>query len=395
MLHISDDQRRARLARRHALHPDHHVDDALAATRAMTVLHATEAATVHLAVRARTHSVEPHHVDAALYDDRSVVKQLAMRRTLFVFPTDLLPAAWGSASARVAATELARLAKDVERSGVARDGVRWVDRAVEQVVEHLSTAEPTDVAALRTAIPELAAPIVFGSGRWAREGPVAPRVVTVAGARGAVVRGPNAGHWRLSRPRWTTMSDWLADVPPSDDAATGYAELVGRWLRTFGPGTETDIVWWLGATKTAVRRALADVDAVAVSLDSGDVGYVLPDDLTDDDPVDDWAALLPVLDPTAMGWKQRDFYFAPHDVPRLMDSAGNIGATAWWNGRIVGAWIQDAEGRVSVVPTRPDELPRHAHEMLQSQAEALTHWLGGTVVTSVYASPLMRTPALD
>ena len=37
-----------------------------------------------------------------------------MRRTLFVFPRDLLPAAWGSASARVAGAERARLAKEVE-----------------------------------------------------------------------------------------------------------------------------------------------------------------------------------------------------------------------------------------------------------------------------------------
>ena len=52
-----------------------------------------------------------------------------------------------------------------------------------------------------------------------------------------------------------------------------------RWLATFGPGTETDIVWWLGSTKTAVRRALADLEAVEVSLDGGGTGWVLPDDL--------------------------------------------------------------------------------------------------------------------
>ena len=51
-----------------------------------------------------------------------MVKQLAMRRTLFVFPRDLLPAAWGSASARVAGTLATRLVKEVEAGGLAEDG---------------------------------------------------------------------------------------------------------------------------------------------------------------------------------------------------------------------------------------------------------------------------------
>lgn len=34
--------------------------------------------------------------------------------------------------------------------------------------------------------------------------------------------------------------------------------LVRRWLCAYGPGTEADLVWWLGATKTAVRRCLDD-----------------------------------------------------------------------------------------------------------------------------------------
>src|SRR5690625_682218 len=104
----------------------------------MTVLHATEAATVHLAVHARTEGVSPADVDRALYEDRSLVKQLAMRRTLFVFPRDLLPAALGSASARVAETQRRNIERDVERHGVAEDGATWLDRAGSAVSAHLS-----------------------------------------------------------------------------------------------------------------------------------------------------------------------------------------------------------------------------------------------------------------
>ena len=89
---------------------------------------------------------------------------------------------------------------------------------------------------------------------------MAPRILAWMGARGDLVRGRNDGGWWVSRPVWTRMEDWLdgpLDNPEGRlDEADGYRELIRRWLWTFGPGTETDIVWWLGGTKAAVRRAL-------------------------------------------------------------------------------------------------------------------------------------------
>jgi len=102
---IDDAERRARLARRHALAPQHRVEDALAATKAMTVLHATESATPYLSLFARIDSFTRSGMDNALFEERSLVKQLAMRRTVFVFPRDLLPAAISSPSARIARQE--------------------------------------------------------------------------------------------------------------------------------------------------------------------------------------------------------------------------------------------------------------------------------------------------
>ena len=93
MRHVTDPERRVRLGRRHALAPGHRAPDPVAATRAMTVLHATEAPSVYLSLWARVDGLTVDTVDRALYDERSLVKQLAMRRTLFVFPRYLLPAA--------------------------------------------------------------------------------------------------------------------------------------------------------------------------------------------------------------------------------------------------------------------------------------------------------------
>ena len=388
MLRFSDAQRRTRLARRHGVHPAFRYPDPVAATTAMTVLHATEPPTVHLALHARVDGLTTDAVDDLLNEQRTVVKQLAMRRTLFGFPRDLLPAALGSASARVAASELRRLAGDVERSGVATDGIAWVEAAAADVLAHLGADGALDATALRQQVPALATRITFGSGKWSQEAPIAPRVITLLGARGQVFRGRNASHWRISRPVWTSARAWLGADPVLLPEAEGYAELVRRWLWTFGPGTETDLVWWLGATKAAVRRALADVAAVGVVLDSGETGWVLPGDEEPDEPVEPWAALLPTLDPTTMGWKQRDFYLDPADVPFLFDSVGNGGTTAWWDGRVVGCWVQEPDASVRVVyRTDPGRTARAA---LDAEARRLTGFFAGEVVTSVFASPQVR-----
>ena len=212
-------------------------------------------------------------------------------------------------------------------------------------------------------------------------------MLTHLGLTADIVRGRNTLHWRLSRPRWDAMERWLGDVPPAASAEDGYAELVRRWLATFGPGTETDVVWWLGSTKTAVRGALADAEAVEVSLDGGGTGWVLPDDLDPAPDVEPWAALLPVLDPTVMGWKERSFYLRDHG-PQLFDTNGNAGTTAWWDGRVVGCWVQDEAGAVEV--RLLEKLSRAAHAALAVEAERLTAWLDGTRVGTVYPSVAMK-----
>jgi hypothetical protein len=164
---------------------------------------------------------------------------------------------------------------------------------------------------------------------------------------------------------------------------------VRAWLRSFGPGTEADITWWLGSTLRAVRAALADVGAVAVDLD-GQTGYVLADDLEPVDEVEPWVALLPPLDPTTMGWKERAWYLGPHrDL--LVDGAGNAGPTIWCDGRIVGGWRQHADGEVQLQLL--DDVGAEARAALDEEAARLTAWFDGTRILPRYPSPLSKVAA--
>ncbi len=378
------------MVRRQALGGANRVADPVAAATSVVCLHATEPASVYLSVAARTDDVTVADIDRALYDDRSLVKQLAMRRTLFAFPRDLLPAAWGSASARVAEAERKRIGRNAVTAGLTDDGDAWLAARRDEVLDLLASAGPLGAQQLRERLPTLDVKVAVSPGtKWGGEIPIAPRVLGWLGARADIVRGsqrrPLAHLASAVDARWP--GGW-ARAPRRLEEAAGYAELVSRWLARFGPGTETDIVWWLGGTKAAVRRALADLAAVQVTLDGGGTGWLLPDDLEPEEPVDPMAALLPVLDPTTMGWKERGFYLDPADAPFLFDTAGNAGTTAWWDGRIVGAWVQDEAGRVQVL-LRADP-GRAARAALDAEARRLTAWLDGQVVGSVYKSQQMK-----
>ena len=104
--------------------------------------------------------------------------------------------------------------------------------------------------------------------------------------------------------------------------------------------------WWTGWTAGQVRQALDQLEIAEVDL-GGTSGVMLAADEDEPMPVEPWPALLPALDPTAMGWRDRAWYVGEH-APALFDRSGNIGPTAWWDGRIVGGWAQRKDGEIVV-----------------------------------------------
>jgi hypothetical protein len=384
------EERRARLARRHRLAPEHRAGDVVEAARSLVCLHGTDPGTVFLSTWARVDGMTVADLEAELYERRSLVKHLAMRRTLFVFPRELLPAAQGGASNRVAEGERRRLIGHVEEAGLHRNGARWLARAEAAVLEALADGREATSSELRAELPVLEGAIVYGEGKsWGGRIPIGPRVLTVLSAAGRVVRASNDGSWATSRPRWTAMSAWLGEELVPLPEAEGVARLVEEWLRAFGPGTLADIKWWLGSTVAAVRRALADIGAVEVDLD-GEVGYVLADDVDPVDPPKPWVALLPPLDPTTMGWFQRDWYLGPHRQ-QLFDTSGNAGPTVWCDGRIVGGWRQSEAGEVELQLL--EDVGREARKALDGEAARLTEWFGGVRALPRFPSPLAKALA--
>jgi Winged helix DNA-binding domain len=379
------EERRARLARRHFLaEPAGSIDGVVAD---LVGLHATDPATPYLSLWARMPGFAVVDLDTELYERRTLIKHLAMRRTLWTVRAEDVPFIQSAASDRVADNERRRLVADAQKAGITDDGDSWLDTACAAVLRHLAEHGAASAKELRAALPELAGRYDYAPGkRWGGETPLAPRVLTVLSVRGEIVRGPNDGAWTISRPRWAPMTDWLPSVSDPETPEVARAELVRRWLRAFGPATVIDIKWWFGNTLTWARHALRDIDAVEVDLD-GAPGFALPDDLDVEPDVETWCALLPGLDVTTMGWYDRDWYLGDHRA-QVFDSNGNGGTTAWWNGRIVGGWGQDTDGRVQL--RLLEDAGRDAKRALTRRADELTAWLDGVRVSPRFPSPLSK-----
>ena len=175
-------------------------------------------------------------------------------------------------------------------------------------------------------------------------------------------------------------------VPDDLDTAGAQARLATWWLRSFGPGTLDDLAWWTGWTRTATRAAVRAVGAVEVDL-GGETGLVLPDDLDPATPVEPWVALLPALDPTAMGWKGRAWYLGPHRAA-LFDRNGNVGPTVWSDGRVVGGWAQRSDGQVAF--RLLEDVGAEAATAVEVAAAVLTDLLAEARVVPRFRTPLER-----
>ena len=165
------------------------------------------------------------------------------------------------------------------------------------------------------------------------------RVLTILGFAGLLRTRPSS--WVNGAYAYAAAEDWLPGGLDGEEPRPAARELAGHWLRRFGPGTTTDLAWWMGWPLRTTRQALADCGAVEVELAVGP-GWVA----ADDEPVEaaePWVAVLPGLDPSTMGWKQRDWYL-PEAAVEAFDSVGNGGPTLWVDGRIVGAWAQTRDG---------------------------------------------------
>ncbi|RSN35069.1 hypothetical protein DMC61_06510 [Amycolatopsis sp. WAC 04169] len=382
---IGTAQLRARLATRHRLTTP--AESVLAAADAVVALHATDPASVHLSAWARVKGDGVAELESALYEERTLIRMLGMRRTVFVLGHENAALVQAACSADIAKKQRRLLEQHLGTQGHPEnvpEPERWLAEVEDATERALKARGSATAQELSHDEPRLKQQLLMAKGKpYEAIANVTSRVLFQLAVDGRIVRGRPRGSWISSQYYWAPMAGWLPQGLAGWDADAARVELARRWLYAYGPAPIADLRWWTGWTIGQTKKALAEIQPVEVDLD-GVPGVVLADDLEPVAEPEPWVALLPSLDPTAMGWIEHDWYLGPHKAP-LFDGTGNIGPTVWADGRIVGGWAQRPDGEV--VHHLLEDVGADVERAVEAEANHLAEWFGKVRVT-----PRMRTP---
>ncbi|RFU86080.1 winged helix DNA-binding domain-containing protein [Streptomyces triticagri] len=314
---------------------------------AMGGAHAQVMSAAELSVGLRTEGTTRQDVRDALWEERTLVKTFGPRGTVHLLPAAELPL-WTAALSAVPMP-----ASVLDRS--ARLDGRQTDEVVEAIAAILREGEPLTVD-------ELSEAVIARTGDWAAD-PVMPaftgmwprwrQALHVAAHRGALCFGPNRGR----KTTYTSPDRWLpgpADgVPHPTDPERALAELVRRYLRSYGPARPRDFARWLSAPRpwaTGLFASLGDeLRPVAPEFATpGDDMYELADEPAyPAEPPAPTVRLLPYFDAYLVGSQPRQLIHPGRAAERALSATGQAGTTqaVTVGGEVAGLWHQKRSGR--------------------------------------------------
>jgi len=203
-------ERRARLARRHHLAPEARAGSVAEVAGSLVGLHSTDPATVFLSAALRLREPSLTAVEGALYDDRTVLRMLGMRRTVFVVPLDLAPVVQESTVGPIAAAQRKLLIELLATTGVATDVQAWLGEVEAATVAALDRRGEATAAELAKDEPRLRTQVVLARGKpYEGSQSISTRILLTLAAEGRLVRGRPLGSWISSQYRWAPIERWL------------------------------------------------------------------------------------------------------------------------------------------------------------------------------------------
>ncbi len=177
----------------------------------------------------------------------------------------------------------------------------------------------------------------------------ASHVLNILCDEGSMVRGAIRGGWKSNMHRYYRFKDFFENLEienlPVEEAVE---TLVMSYIKTYGPVTLEDVIWWSGLNRNVVKD-IFQKNGMKIQeinfLDGPGTGLMLKEDYKAFKRFipskDIFVNYLPALDPFIMGYKNRDRLIDKSYIDYVIDRFGNSAPTIILNGQIIGIWDMD------------------------------------------------------
>jgi len=310
------------------LHKQHLTDDSKIDNVTKTVndicgLHATGSTVPYLSLFARTRNFQKENLYEELYIKRSLGKIRCMRGTLYILTKEMLPIVYAATRRFVEKSSK----QYVEFRGISS---KEYERISQSIMNLLKSREMTASEIKKTLKTQLDVSAILYH----------------MCDQGLLIRSRPEKGWKDRNHRYSLFREYFPDIDLAKiDEANAITLLVQKYLSSFGPATEKDIVWWTGLSKTKVQEALNNTRKRIVQIEIQNVknDFIMLD--SDErlmrnivSPKKRTVNLLPSLDPYLMGYRERERYICREHYDKVFDRSGNATSTILLDGRVVGVW---------------------------------------------------------
>jgi hypothetical protein len=310
-----------------------------------------------LTFRSRSRRPRKADIDRARTVDRSLLRTWLMRMTIHMIPADdagwMLPL-FEPAIARWSARRLEQLGLP---AGKREKALAVISRALER-------EGPLTRTEARERVAEAGIELNSQTGM---------HIALSAVVSGIACLGPDRGATACLVRR----EDWLGKPPPFErDAAL--AELARRYLRAFGPATDTDFAYWSGL---ALREVRAGLDAVSGELEEVRVGEETLLALRGSLPRLPSAGQVRMLgnfDTYLLGWKSREFAVSGDHAAHVKEGGGGwIRPVIVEDGVVIGGWRSSRkEGRIEISLSLPGPVTAATPKAIEAEIADIERFEG-------------------
>jgi hypothetical protein len=331
--------------------------------------HAQVLSAAELSIGLRLEGITRTDIREALWREHSLVKTFGPRGTVHLLSARDLPMWAGALSAIPAAPS--PFPREVQLTP------EQTDTIVAAIAVTLEDAELT--------IDELTAAIVAASGSWAGDlvmpafqgmWPRWRQALDTAAKRGVLCFGPNRGR----NVTYTHPRRWLPNFRPAD-GRTALADLVRRYLHTYGPATPQQFAQWLAVPQRWATELFVSLSSALQQVEiEGTRAWVVADDTTVPSTRPHGVRLLPYFDAYVVGCHPRELLFPGRAAERALagGQAGNF-PVLLIDGVVAGVWHQRRAGRKLAITVEPlGNLTTAQRRELDNQVERVGAILEGT-----------------